>query len=109
MSLPLSELSPGPSVSVLHLPDDLFGLVRAIGTEPDQLIQGVPVAIEGMEHLHTGLGSASTDPPMTGVGKIVEPLEGEKPQVGQNQRASRQPFEQVASTGFLVLVGVLAV
>ena len=86
----------------------MLGAVGAVGAQPDQPVEGVTVLVVGVEDLVAGLGPVARDPVVAGLGQVVEPLDAEVLQVGQEQALGGQPGEQGARGDLVVLVGVLA-
>lgn len=64
---------------------EMLGLVRPVGAQPDQLIPDPALGAEDMDDLGSGLAAQATDETEASVSEVVEPLEPEKAQIGENR------------------------
>src|SRR5438045_9779619 len=81
----------------------MLAAVGPVVAQPDQLIARLPIGIVGMHHIGTGARTFATNPRVSGLSQVIEPLIGEVAEVKEQQRAGCQAVEHVAGGHLLVL------
>src|SRR6266516_2716807 len=99
------ELPPRAKLNQAH---QVSGPIRAMGSQPDQRIEQLCVLVKDMRDLIGRSFSPTRHPVVALLGQIIKPGEAEIPQIGQNETASRKPFQQKQHPHFAVGPALLA-